>query len=98
MKQKKLIAFDMYKTCLDIEGEEKLFLLLSELLGIERRNIVDFFLTKNIPLEDAMKNLGIPQEHISELVTIYRSAEENVLKSVKLFPETMTTLSKLKKS
>jgi hypothetical protein len=29
---KKLIAFDMYKTCLDIQGEENLIPLLSDIM------------------------------------------------------------------
>ena len=89
--EKKLIAFDMYKTCLDITWEREL-LLLSRILGITKENIYDTFLTKDISFIEAFK------DNKEVLEQQYKPKLDAVLDSIHPYPETLYTLNALKQS
>ncbi|EKD24827.1 MAG: HAD superfamily hydrolase [uncultured bacterium (gcode 4)] len=97
MKEKKLIAFDLYDTCFSIQGEHLCYAQLFSDLWISdrRRELKKVLLTSNTPIENIIPDI-LPKNKIDEYLYIYRNALRNEINSVWLFPETSSVLFALK--
>ena len=93
----KLVAFDMYRTCLHIQGEEEHIPLLSSILNVDRRILSQVFLTVDEPLETSISLLNVDQADSLAIETIFKPKVKKSLENILLFPETMNTLETLKK-
>ena len=101
MQDKKLIAFDLFDTCMEFtitkpqENQEydKLFANLGILE--RKREIQKILLTTNRDIENIIKDM-IPGTNIDDFLKIYYQHIKKELASVELFPETKNTLSKIR--
>ncbi|MDR3169320.1 MAG: HAD family hydrolase [Candidatus Peribacteria bacterium] len=93
---KKLIAFDMYHTCLDVQGEEQIFPFLSEQLSLPKQEIQNTLLTTNITIDEMIQSVSLSPKHKEQLLKKYNHMLQEVISSITTFPETIPTLQALK--
>lgn len=94
--KKKLIAFDMYRTCLTIHGEWEVFTFLAKELDLPREEVRAFLLTTKIPLEIKLASMNFSEEKKGRVLSEYNTLIQGRLSSIALFPETIPTLTSLK--
>lgn len=99
MKEKKLIAFDLYDTCFAFTLPQAKFpykQLFSD-LGIlnSKHELKEILLTSHRSIEDIVYNI-LPHTDIDIHLKTYYNNLHNQIESVQLFPETVSVLSALK--
>ena len=100
--KKRLVAFDIYKTCLSALWEERLFPFIVEKFDLQEqfKAVVDAFLTIQAPAQEIIWKFVdlslLPEREVEEIFTSYDERVNQVLSAVDFFPETLSTLQKLK--
>lgn len=99
MKEKKLIAFDLYDTCLEftVPGDQLSYKQLFYNLGIQKykKDIKEILLTSQRSIEDIVTDF-CPEAKIQTAMKRYKENYNNEMASIQLFPETIDVLSSLK--
>lgn len=97
MKDKKLIAFDLYDTCFALQEPNISYKKLFSDLGIteRRRELKDILLTSHRSIEDILSDM-LPDQKISTYLDVYYDMFCHEIWSTKVFPETLSVLSTLK--
>jgi len=100
MKEKKLIAFDLYDTCFTftVPQERLSYKQIFSDLGIpmdKRIELRNVLLTSHKTMEDVLSTL-IPSAQIDRFIDTYYANLRKEVQSVQLFPETQPTLSVLR--
>jgi HAD superfamily hydrolase (TIGR01549 family) len=99
MKDKKLIAFDLYDTCLEftIPSEQLSYKQLFYDLGLQRhrKDIKNILLISQKNIEDIVTDF-CPEAKTHTAMERYQENYQNEIESIQLFPETKDILSALK--
>ena len=97
MKEKKLIAFDLFDTCLELQQPNISYKqLFSDLWIYDRKpELKEILLTSHRSMEDILADF-VPDAKIHYFVDIYNKNLHNEIHSAQLFPETEFVLSALK--
>jgi FMN phosphatase YigB (HAD superfamily) len=97
MKEKKLIAFDLFDTCFDLPQANISYKNLFSALGISdrRRELKKILLTSRKSMEEILSEF-LPHQNIQFHLSTYHENICNEVDSVRLYPETLSVLSDLK--
>jgi len=97
MKEKKIIAFDLYDTCFEFTVPSRSYTQLLSTAGLYtyRKEIRNAFMTSGKNIEDIISEIA-PNAKMYKHIEKFHEKINNELLSVQLFPETISVLSLLR--